>query len=253
METIKLALMDVDNTLRGGYFIWDFARFLKDNDYFRPESLGRMGDAYKQYRKESGSFAYTDFAGKWVTFFGQGIKGKKKSGVEELGRKYVESEESQRKTFRFTKDIVNYLNEKGFFTWAISASPGQVVLPFSENNNIRKTTATTYGSEGDIYTGNVDKTHAEGKFSKSLLVAQLMQSELGIKKDDVKHVLGNSFGLGDSRHDDFLRDVGGPFLIIPGWEKLDPELRDAANYYKYQICLQNGDVLSILESVLEKS
>jgi phosphoserine phosphatase len=235
----RLAVADVDNTLARGYYIWKFAKYLAEKDYFRPESIKEMLDISHEYMDEGASrMDYETFARRWVQLFGRGIKGIERRRIEGLGKQYVSSHGGE--IFGGAGELIAFLNGEGFTTLALSASPADIVLPFAEAVGIRKTLATTYRADGrGVYTGKVGRTNVVGTKADAL-GKFMMQRHLDRK------ILKESAGFGDSPHDvSFLSIVGYPYAIKP-----DDELRRVAEANGWDITDSPSDALKLVKARL---
>jgi len=218
MEGIrKFAFLDVDNTLSCSYQILKFAHCLYKNGLFPKHIVDDMAKSLWSYKE--GKINYGKFAKQWVDAFGLGVERKNIETIRDMGWKYNRDDrEGYHDKFRFTDKLVRMLNDEGFETLAISGSPEDVILPFSEIAGIRNAIATTYEKEGSVYTGKVKYTPV-GR-SKMNEIKAFLSSNCQVPAEQMRGILSASAGFGDSVHDDFLSEVGYPFVINPGDEMM---------------------------------
>ncbi len=231
----KISVFDVDGTLSDlnkipaelsdtlspgyGFFIVEFPVLLHKNGLFPEKELKVILESLEEYKK--GSISYEELAENIVTSVGKGFKGKSKEKLDKLGKKYVESH--REKKFPYTDSLINFVEEKGYLPVVVSASPIELVLPFSTGIGIKKNIfAIVYETDKGKYTGE--------KEVKRQIVEEF--SNHGI-------VLEESTGFGDSPQDTaFLELVGYPVVLNP-----NTKLEEIAKKRKWLVCKEPENVL----------
>ena len=229
----RLGVFDVDGTLSRGFYIVEFPEVLYGEGLFSMEELHGIERLFREYEK--GACPYGEFARNLVAAFGEGVKGKKREEVEDAARKYIESHPE--KKFSFTDGLVKLVKEMGYTAIVISASPYEIILPFSESLGIDTTFATTYETDNDVFTGRV------------LVNCALAETKKWILEDYAKESgadLASSCGFGDSESDlGFLKMVGYPVALNPS-----AKLEKAAKEGGWLICHEHEGVVDAVRTYL---
>ncbi|MCD6590694.1 MAG: HAD family phosphatase, partial [Candidatus Aenigmarchaeota archaeon] len=158
----------------------------------------------------------------------KGFKGKSKEELDKLGKKYVESH--REKKFSYTDGLINFVKEKGYLPVVVSASPIELILPFSTSIGIKKNVfAIVYETDKGKYTGEIILNTGKKEVKKQIVEEF---SNHGI-------VLEESTGFGDSPQDTaFLELVGYPVVLNP-----NTKLEEIAKKRKWLVCKEPENVL----------
>ncbi len=229
----RLGVFDVDGTLPRGFYIVEFPEVLYGEGLFSTEQLKEIRRLFKEYDERA--CHYGEFARNLVAAFGEGVKDKKREEVENAARKYIKSHPE--KKFSFTDGLVNLVKEMGYTAIVISASPHEIILPFSESLGIDTTFATKYETDNDVFTGRV------------LVNCALAETKKRILKDYARESgadLASSCGFGDSESDlGFLEMVGYPVALNPS-----AKLEKAAKERGWLVCREGDKILVFVDSYL---
>jgi HAD superfamily phosphoserine phosphatase-like hydrolase len=239
---MKISVFDIDGTLSDGFFIVEFPKMLCKRQAFIPAENDKIQEIYRVYLAhepyEGKPYEYERFAWDLVNAFGRGIKGQLISKIKGLGSEYAAQSAAR---FSFTGDLIDLVKGKGYRPIAVSGSPYEVILPFSESLGIEanEVFATTYKHDGNnLFTGEVAQNCATDTEKKKITDRYFAEHNVDTS---------TSAGFGDSDHDlSFLERVGYPVAIKP-----NSKLAEVATRKKWLICRNDKEVLDDVCSYLE--
>lgn len=206
----KLAVFDIDNTLRRGYTLKDFAQMLLEKDLFDKEAFKGLEDIQKQYM----GVDYTKFAQGWVFYYQKGIIGRSVADVEKAALEFGAQSDA---FFAFSSDLVEFCRSSGYITVAISGSPYEPIKAVAESMKIDEVFATRvatrdgrYVAEGLLTTYITDGAKKTA-YEWACYNHRCLVGDFSLRINHRK-----SLAFGDSEHDiSFLRMVGDPVAIGP--------------------------------------
>lgn len=194
-----LAIFDIDKTLKAGYSIIDFARYLTEIGKFNNEELSRIDVGLQQHK--AGELDYNAFADLIVDAYSKGIAGQKED--ELLTHSDSFWEQYSRGIYGYVEDLFRQLKEMNAETVAMSGSDKWSLAPLLSMLNFTRNFVTDYEVVEGVFTGKVVRNAAS----------------LSGKEELVKRAIGDGeydviFGFGDSVADlAFLRLATHAFVI----------------------------------------
>lgn len=229
----KISIFDVDQTLAKSYYILKFAEHLAHLGLFISTEAEALGSLLNDYRNGLSSYSRASYD--VVLTFARGVKGMKQEKVETAGRHYIKTHEEE--LFSFTRDLLALLKAEKFRIIAVTASPVEVMGPFSESLGIDATFATVCETVNGIYTGNVSQNLADKDVKRQII-------QTYIKENDVNGQV--SLGFGDTVTDlAFLEIVGYPVAVNP-----DNELEQIAKKNGWLICTHDTNIVESVRAYI---
>lgn len=222
----KVAIFDIDGTLfRSSLFIELIETLIQEGVF--PET---MKDAYeKDYQKwQARKGTYDAYLNKMIAAWMEHIKGLPYADLER-GAKLVVAHEKNR-VYRFTRDLILELKEKGYYLLAISQSPKVILDPFCKSWGFNKVYGRFYSiGPDDRLTGGIEDLHLIA--NKANIVKRAVERE-GL-------TLRGSIGVGDSEGDiQFLELVDKPICFNPS-----SGLYTHAKRNKWKVVVERKDVI----------
>jgi HAD superfamily hydrolase (TIGR01490 family) len=226
MKERKVAVFDVDGTIFRSSLFVELVRELVRRKIF-PE------DAHKAYEREERKWLeregdYEAYIGAMVRAFRRHIKGVHYGTFADIAGEVVDAE--WKKTYRFTRDLVRELKEKGYFTLAISHSPKTILDFFCPRLGFDKTYGLVYElGPQDAFTGVVIDEHVI--LNKANILKRAVEKE-GL-------TLKGSVGVGDTESDiSFLELVEKPICFNP-----NKRLYTYAKRNDWKVVVERKDVI----------
>lgn len=241
--SVKLAVFDIDNTLRGGYTLKDFAKLLRDRDRFEENAFRAIEAIEEQYKNTD----YTKFAQGWVFHFVKGIHRQPVNAVAEVADDFARYHHN---LFPFSRELVKFVTDSGYIPIAISGSPYEPIKALCDSLGIKEIFATrilarngVFLSEGVLTTYITDGSK-EAAYEWACYNLKLQRDDVDL---DINHK--RSLGFGDSEHDtSFLKRVGYPVAVIPS-----PTLRQFAERRKWLIIVSpESNVVQVVREYLDR-
>lgn len=222
----KVAFFDVDGTLfRSSLFIELVEECIVAGIF--PERIRA------QYEREHTAWlnregTYEAYIEAMVAAFMEHIRGVYYGDFADVGRRVVEKQWKQ--TYRYTRDLIRDLKEKGYFIVAISQSPKTILDEFCRTHGFDKVYGRMYEiGPRDLFTGEV--TDLEFIKDKSQVVSRVLLKE-GLSRED-------SIGVGDTEGDiPLLESVEMPICFNP-----NRALYEYAQKKKWPIIVERKDVV----------
>lgn len=234
----KLAVFDVDGTLREGFLIFEVVRAANSESkhLFPDDELGKIMHVGAEYKKDPVKYPYRQVVEDVVAAVSRGFAGKRRQDVEAVGRKYIGDNPGS--TFDFTPGLIRLVREKGYKPVIVSGSLIEIVRPFCEtidaDEDVYATTLET--DDSGIYTGRVAQNCALHETKKAILR----------KYADNGADMEASAGFGDTDQDEsFLEEVGYPVAINPNNKLIERAVRDS-----WLICNVGDDVVAKVNGYL---
>lgn len=226
------AFFDVDGTLyRDSLMVEHFKKLIK---YEVLDPAIWHGDAkrkFENWAKRHGD--YEDYLLEIADIYIKNMKGLELDYIRFITEQVVKLKGER--VYRFTRDRINWHQEKGHLVVFISGSPEYLVEKMAEKYNVKHYVGTRYFvDENNRFTGEIDPmwdTQSKNRFLCNFI-------------REHKVDLASSYSYGDTTGDyDMLKMVGHPVLINP-IKKLveilqaDPELMEKAS-----IVVERKDVI----------
>lgn len=222
----KVAIFDVDGTIfRSSLLIQIVNQLIADGSF--PE------DAEEIYRNQRQKWLdregdYESYIMSVVAAFRKHLKGLHYGALADAAEEVVDRQWKQ--TYRYTRDILPALKDKGYFLLAISHSPKTILDKFCPRLGFDKTYGVVYQiGPQELFTGKVEDEHLI--YNKANIVKR------AVEKDGL--TLTNSVGVGDTESDiPFLEMVAKPICFNP-----NAKLYKFAKRMKWKVVVERKDVI----------
>ena len=199
----KVAIFDVDGTIFRGSLVIELVEVFIERGIFKMEAR-RMYQAEKlRWLDRKGD--YDNYINAVVASFMKNLKGVAYDDFKDAAETVVSR--YQDRTYRFTRDLVKELRQKGYYLLAISHSPKGVVDSFCKRLGFNKVYGMFYElGPSDRFTGTVSDAHLI--HNKGVILRRAIEKE-GL-------TLKGSVGVGDTEGDiAFLELVEKPICFNP--------------------------------------
>lgn len=222
----KVAIFDVDGTIfRSSLLIQIVNQLIADGSF--PE------DAEEIYRNQRQKWLdregdYEAYIMSVVAAFRKHLKGLHYGSLADAAEEVVDRQWKQ--TYRYTRDLLPALKERGYFLLAISHSPKTILDKFCPRLGFDKTYGVVYEiGPQELFTGKVIDEHLI--YNKANIVKRALE------KDGL--TLTNSIGVGDTESDiPFLEMVTKPICFNP-----NSKLYKFAKREKWKVVVERKDVI----------
>jgi HAD superfamily hydrolase (TIGR01490 family) len=226
MAERKVAIFDVDGTIFRSSLLIQLVETLIDNDAFPI-------DARKEYEKQHTRWLdregdYEEYIAAVVETFRGHLKGVHYGELAEAAEQVVEDQ--WKRTYRYARDLIKELKDKGYFLLAVSHSPKTVLDKFCPRLGFNKSYGVVYElGPQDLFTGGIVDEHLI--FNKANVVKRAIERE---------HLtLTRSIGVGDTESDvPFLEMVAKPICFNP-----NKALYRAAKRLKWDVVVERKDMI----------
>jgi HAD superfamily hydrolase (TIGR01490 family) len=232
-KPIKIAIFDIDGTIFRSSLVLELMSVLVAKKIFKKSTLGEISASYEAWLNRQGS--YEDFIMKLVTVYYSNVVGCQVKKVREAIELLLL--EQRDRLYRYTRTLIREAKRDGYFLFAVSGSPTDIVKPFADYLGFHGSCGREYEIKNGRYTGRVlnDK---EMNLNKDQLVKQYL-AEHGLTANFKK-----SFAIGDTETEiPLLKIVGRPIAFNP-----NRQLADYAKKHKWQIILERKDVVYNLKN-----
>ncbi|HEX8946878.1 MAG TPA: HAD-IB family hydrolase [Candidatus Paceibacterota bacterium] len=148
-----VAAFDIDGTIFRSSLAIELADRLVERGVFPKESRARYEDEWRRWRERRG--LYEDYLEKIAQLLHEEIKGASYEVVADIAGEIIE--EQRHHVYRYTRDLVHELKDKGYYLLAISHSPKFIVDGFGYEMGFDKTYGMFYatGASGR-FTGEIE-------------------------------------------------------------------------------------------------
>lgn len=225
---IKMAIFDIDGTIFRSSLVLELMSALVAKKIFPKSTLSEISSSYEAWVNRRGS--YEDFIMKLVTVYYANIVGRQAKIIREAIDLLLL--EQRDRLYRYTRTLIRNAKRDGYFLFALSGSPTDIVKPFADYLGFHGCCGREYEIKKGRYTGRVSNDLAMN-LNKDKLVKQYL-AEHGLIADFKK-----SFAIGDTETEiPLLKIVGQPIAFNPN--------RQLANYAKkhnWPIILERKDVV----------
>ncbi len=225
-ERKRLAVFDVDGTIFRSSLLIQLVETLIERGAF-------PSDAHKVYEKEQRKWLdregdYQEYIEAVIQAFRAHLKGVHYAELAEASEQLVE--EQWKRTYRYTRDLLKELKEKGYYLLAVSHSPKTVLDKFCPRLGFDKAYGVVYEiGPQDLFTGAITDEHLI--FNKANVVKR------AIEKADLS--LTHSVGVGDTESDiSFLEMVSRPICFNP-----NAKLYKTAKRLDWEVKVERKDVV----------
>ncbi len=226
MEKRRVAVFDVDGTIfRSSLTIQLVEQLIADGAF--PEDAHDMYWAQRQkwLDREGDYEAYVDAL---VKSFRAHLKGLHYSALADAAERIVDKQYKQ--VYRYTRDLVPKLKEKGYYLLAVSHSPKTVLDQFCPRLGFDKAYGIIYEiGPQECFTGAVIDEH--------LIYNKANVLRRAVEKENLS--LAHSVGVGDTEADiPFLELVAKPICFNP-----NQKLYTHAQRMKWKVVVERKDVV----------
>ena len=202
----KAAFFDIDGTVFRSSLLIELVETLVEDGIFPPEARRKYEKQFATWQNREGS--YEDYINALVESFMEYIRGVHYGTFADLGKKVVAR--VGKKTYRYTRDLIKDLREKGYYIVAISQSPKTILDEFCASYGFDKVYGRIYEiGPRNLFTGEVSA--AQFIKDKSLVVKRVLErQELNLE---------GSIGVGDTEGDiPLLESVEMPICFNPNMQ-----------------------------------
>lgn len=199
----KVAFFDIDGTVFRSSLLIELVEACIDAGVFPPSARDAYLEKMESWTHREGSYeAYVDAV---VQSFLTHIRGVHYGTFADIGRQVVERH--GKKTYRYTRDLIQDLRSKGYYIVAISKSPKTILDEFCALHGFDKVYGHIFEiGPRDLFTGGVHEP--EALKDKSLIVERVFEKE-GLSRE-------GSIGVGDTESDiPLLESVEMPICFNP--------------------------------------
>ncbi len=226
MEKQKVAFFDIDGTVFRSSLLIELMEQCIVEGVFPKEAKDGYTKQYEAWKNREGK--YEEYVDGVVRSFVVHIRGVHYGTFADIGRKVVEKQ--GKKTYRYTRDLIQDLKNKGYYIVAISKSPKTILDEFCALYGFDKVYGHMFEiGPRDLFTGNV----IEEDFlkDKSQVIQRVFEKE-GLEKE-------GSIGVGDTESDiPLLSSVDMPICFNP-----NRILYEHAKKEKWPIVVERKDVV----------
>jgi HAD superfamily hydrolase (TIGR01490 family) len=226
-DTVKrYAVFDVDGTIFRSSLLVEVVEAMIARGIFPKDAHGAYMDAKEQWLNRDGD--YQKYINGVVEAFMVHIKGVHYGDFVDVARETVEHQ--QKRTYRYTRDLLVQLKQQGYFLLAISHSPKAILDLFCPHLGFDKVYGMLYEiGPSDRFTGEIAE--------KSLILNKAAVLKRAIEKEGLAHE--GSIGVGDTESDiSFLEVVDQPICFNP-----NSGLYRAAKVKQWKVVVERKDVI----------
>ncbi|MBI5644865.1 HAD-IB family phosphatase [Candidatus Kaiserbacteria bacterium] len=226
MADKKVAIFDVDGTIFRSSLLIQLVDVLIERRAFPPEARETFDKEHRKWLDREGD--YEEYIMAVVKAFREHIKGVYYGELVDAAEQIVS--EQWKRTYRFTRDLIKDLKEKGYYLLAVSHSPKTVLDKFCPKLGFNKVYGLIYEiGPQDLFTGHVVDEHLI--FNKANIVKRAVDKE--------SLTLNHSVGVGDTESDiPFLEMVTKPICFNP-----NQKLYRTAKRLSWDVVVERKDVI----------
>lgn len=199
----RVAVFDVDGTIFRSSLLLQLIDELIENGSFPEEARAAYERQRVQWLDREGDYgAYIEAA---VTAFKKNLKGVHYGDLVEASEAMVAKH--KKRVYRYTRDLLADLKERGYYLLALSHSPKTVLDKFCPQLGFDKAYGTMYETgPQDLFTGKMLDEH--------IIYNKAATLKRAIEKENL--TLQHSIGVGDTESDiGFLEMVAKPICFNP--------------------------------------
>lgn len=222
-----VAFFDIDGTLFRSSLLIELVEQLVAEDVFPPEAALQYETELQEWREREG--AYQEYIEAVIATFLHHIKGVHYGTFVEIGRHVVR--EQSKYVYRYTRDLVQSLKERGYYIVAISQSPKTVLDEFCEQHGFDKVYGRFYEiGPQDCFTGAIIDEHLIK--NKAQIVSRVFDRNPQLSRE-------RSVAVGDTEGDiTLLESVASPICFNP-----NRLLYEYAKRNDWQVVVERKDVI----------
>jgi HAD superfamily hydrolase (TIGR01490 family) len=225
-EAKKVAVFDVDGTIFRSSLLIEVVNKLIEKGAFPTSAQTVYEREHQHWLDREGD--YQEYIDAVVRTFVGNLKGVHYSALADAAEEVVE--EQWKRVYRYTRDLLKELKEKGYFLLAVSHSPKTVLDKFCPRLGFDKVYGMIYeiGPE-ECFTGEIVDEHLI--FNKANILKRAIEKE--------ELTLERSIGVGDTESDiPMLELVAQPICFNP-----NSRLYRHAKFMKWKVVVERKDVI----------
>jgi HAD superfamily hydrolase (TIGR01490 family) len=222
----KVAVFDIDGTIIRSSLFVELTEELIRRQIIPRKARAEYEAQYKKWIEREGN--YDDYIMAMVKSFKRHIRGVYYGDMADVAKEVVKTQ--KKRTYRYTRDLIQQLKKKGYFLLAVSHSPKTILDFFCPTMGFDKAYGVLYdlGPE-DNFTGSVIDEHLI--MNKANIVKRAVEKQ-GLS-------LRGSIGVGDTEGDiTFLELVDTPVCFNPN-QKLYRHAKRAG----WRVVVERKDVI----------
>lgn len=222
----KVAVFDIDGTIFRASLLLELVDMLIAKGLFPKDTHVSFEKEKTRWLNRKGD--YESYIGAVVKTFGKEIKGLPYDEVSYIAGEIIEQRKDR--VYRYTRDLIKELQEKGYFLLAISNSPKFIVDGFGFETGFDKVYGTFYTTgASDQFTGDIE--------DKDLIFNKAAVLQRAVRKENL--TLEDSVGVGDTESDiPMLEMVDRPIAFNP-----NAKLYAHAKRRGWEIVVERKDVI----------
>jgi len=222
----KVAIFDVDGTIFRSSLLIQVVNRLIEIGEFPEDSSKVFAREHERWLDREGD--YQEYIDAVVHTFLTHLKGIYYGVLADAAEDVVNSQ--WKRTYRYTRDLLQQLKEKDYYLLAVSHSPKTVLDKFCPRLGFDKVYGTMYEiGPQDCFTGNVVDPHLI--YNKAAIISRAIEKE-GL-------TLAHSVGVGDTESDiPMLELVARPICFNP-----NKKLYRYAKLKKWKVVVERKDVI----------
>jgi len=225
----KVAVFDIDGTIFRSSLLVELTEALIKAQVFPVTVRSRYLREYKAWFNRRGS--YDCYLGKLIAVFDASIKGVRRNIFLRIAKGVIRAQ--RERTYRYTRNLIRTLRQRGYYLLAISHSPKYIVHAFAKRLGFNK-----------VY-GRMLEVDADGRFTGKTLHEDIIMDKARILSRAVEKerlTLTNSIGVGDSESDiPFLEMTKGAIAFNP-----NRKLYRHAKRRGWRIVVERKDMVYVL-------
>lgn len=225
-EKQRVAIFDVDGTIFRSSLLIQVVDRLIDTGTFPKTARKVYEREHEKWLDREGD--YQEYIDAVVQAFLKHLKGVYYGDLADAAEEVVERQ--WKRTYRYTRDLLNNLKEKDYYLLAVSHSPKTVLDKFCPKLGFDKVYGTIYEiGPQDCFTGNVIDPHLI--YNKANIIKRAVEKE--------NLTLAHSIGVGDTESDiPMLELVAQPICFNPNMK-----LFRHAKRMKWKVVVERKDVI----------
>ncbi len=225
----KVAIFDVDGTIFRSSLLIQLVDKLIERGAFPTDAHTIYEREHHKWLDREGD--YQEYIEAVVRAFQSHLKGVHYGELADAAEELVD--EQWKRTYRYTRDLLEELKSKGYFLLAVSHSPKTVLDKFCPKLGFDKVYGTVYEiGPQDLFTGKIIEEHLI--HNKANIVKRAVEKE--------NLTLAHSVGVGDTESDiPFLDMVAKPICFNP-----NAKLYRYAKRVKWNVVVERKDVIYTL-------
>lgn len=226
LKGTKFAVFDVDGTIFRSSLLIEVVNDLIRKGIFPHDAQKMYDDAHKRWLDRDGD--YNSYIMGVVSAFMTHIKGVHYGDFVDIARETVENH--QKRTYRYTRELLQELKNEGYFLLAISHSPKTILDMFCPKLGFDKVYGMLYEiGPQDRFTGLIEE--------ESLIKNKAGILRRAMQKNNLLYE--GSIGVGDTESDiTFLEMVERPICFNP-----NSKLYQYARVKKWEVAVERKDVV----------